>query len=101
MEKTTLYLPADLQLALRAASRRSGRPQAEIVREALTGYLTEQPRPLPRSIGIAADGTLDASEVDQWLERELDRDYARYLGDAGPGRQKGAAPRRRHGKPAR
>jgi hypothetical protein len=55
VEKTTLYLPADLQARLRDASKRSGRPQAEIVRDAVAAYLTEQPRPWPKSIGAYPD----------------------------------------------
>lgn len=35
MEKTTLYLPSDLQVALREEARRTGVSQADIVREAL------------------------------------------------------------------
>ncbi|HJR18661.1 MAG TPA: CopG family transcriptional regulator, partial [Actinomycetota bacterium] len=49
MEKTTLYLPGELQVALRDAARRAGVPQAELVREALTRYLGTLPRPVPRS----------------------------------------------------
>ncbi|MGH2794300.1 MAG: CopG family transcriptional regulator [Actinomycetota bacterium] len=101
MEKTTLYLPGELQVALRDAARRAGVPQAELVREALTRYLGTLPRPVPRSIGIMADGTIDASEVKSWIRREMDRDYDRYLRDAGPGRSKAKTPRRRKAQPSR
>lgn len=51
MEKTTLYLPTELQQGLRDAARREGRSQAEIVREAVSAYLTDRPRLLPKSMG--------------------------------------------------
>src|SRR5206468_1651199 len=41
MEKTTLYLPKELQRELRETARREGRPQAALVREALDTYLLE------------------------------------------------------------
>ncbi len=103
MEKTTLYLPGDLQVALREAARRAGRPQAELVREALTKYLADQPRPWPKSIGIAKDLTLgiDITKVDEWIEREMERDYDRYLRDAGPAVPNRKAPQKRKGRPSR
>ena len=68
MEKTTLYLPHDLQYALKEYARRAGRPQAEVVREALTLYLGQQPRPRPRSIGVAEKDTVPAADAEAWLE---------------------------------
>jgi predicted transcriptional regulator len=73
MEKTTLYLPVELQRALKEQSRRSGRPQAELVREALQTYLAGASWPQPASIGAGADAGLSARESDEWLKREWDR----------------------------
>jgi len=67
MERTTLYLSQELRRALRDAARRSGRPQAVLVREALTVYLAANGRPRPRSIGIADDAGVTASESEDWL----------------------------------
>jgi predicted transcriptional regulator len=75
MEKTTLYLPTELQRALKDAARRSGRPQAELVRDALTQYLAEQPRPMPRSIGMANSGEIPATEVKAWIRAQRDREW--------------------------
>lgn len=72
MEKTTLYLPPELQRALREEGRRSGRPQAALIREALAEYLRKRPRPLPRSVGIVADGKLAARGAKEWLRGEWD-----------------------------
>ncbi len=76
MVKTTLYLTQELGLALKEESRRSGQPQAELVREALTRYLADRPRPLPRSIGIASDGTLRARDAKAWVRSEWARTSA-------------------------
>ena len=73
MEKTTLYLPPELQRALKSAARQSGRPQAEIIREALTAYLGAQPRPRLRSIGVGDSGGFDAAESETWLDSEWGR----------------------------
>jgi metal-responsive CopG/Arc/MetJ family transcriptional regulator len=74
MEKTTLYLPEDLQRELRDAARREGRPQSELVRDALGAYLRERPRPRPRSIGMLEDTELRSEDAKRWVrERWRDR----------------------------
>jgi len=70
MEKTTLYLTGELQRNLRELSRRSGRPQASLIREALERYVAGQDRPKPTSVGAASDGTLDAAESEAWLRNQ-------------------------------
>jgi plasmid stability protein len=70
MTKTTLYLPDDLRTKLRAEARRRGRPQAELVRDALEAYLRPQRQPLPRFIGIAEDGVIPARDAKEWIRRE-------------------------------
>ena len=69
VEKTTLYLPTDLQQALQEQARRSGRPQAELVREALRTYLEGAASPRPRSLGLGEDTELSARESEAWLAR--------------------------------
>ncbi len=73
MEKTTLYLPADMQRALQEQARRSGRPQAELVREALRSYLEATVSPRPRSLGLGEDAGLSGRESEAWLAREWSR----------------------------
>lgn len=77
MEKTTLYLPDDLRRALADEGRRSGRPQAQLIREALGNYLADRPRPLPLSIGIGADGKVTGKRSEDWLRREWERRWPR------------------------
>ncbi len=69
MEKTTLYLPQDLQQELRDMARRTRRPQAELIREALRAYLEQQGRPRPRSIGIGDNPDLHAEDTEDWLAK--------------------------------
>jgi predicted transcriptional regulator len=68
MEKTTLYLPADLRGLLKEAARRTGRPEAVIVREALRSYLQQQGRPSPRSLGLGENAELSGRESEAWLK---------------------------------
>ena len=78
MEKTTLYLPAELQRALRALARRTGRSQAVLIREALERYIAGSEVPRPRSIGAAADGALAAPDAKAWVrDRWAAEDRAR------------------------
>lgn len=83
MEKTSLYLPADLQRALRDTARREGRAQADIVRDALTAYLAGNPRPRPGIIGIArrtVDDGVSSANVKAWVRREWGKGLARSPG---------------------
>ena len=75
MDKTTIYIPKEQHEALEDLSRRSGRPQAQLIREALAAYLADHKRPKPKSIGIVADGSVQASEIDEWLEKNWKPDW--------------------------
>lgn len=67
MQKTTLYLTEDIQRGLKETARRTGRSEAELVREALTLYLGQQARPWPKSIGIVSDPELSGADSEDWL----------------------------------
>ncbi len=73
MEKTTLYLPGELQSILRQLARRTGRAQADLIREALTEYVSRQEPPRPRSIGAGEDADLAARDSKAWLRSDWDR----------------------------
>jgi hypothetical protein len=51
MVKTTVYLDEDVAVSLRAISERIGKPQAELIREAVRGYANSQTPPLPAGMG--------------------------------------------------
>jgi Arc/MetJ-type ribon-helix-helix transcriptional regulator len=72
MEKTTLYLPAELQRRLSDAARRTGRTQADLIREALRLFLGDMSTPQPRSLGILADPELRGEDTEDWLRGAWD-----------------------------
>ncbi len=74
MNKTTLYLPDDTQRRLRDLAKRTGRPQADLVRQALERYLAATPSPLPGSIGVGADESLSGRDSEDWLRANWRRE---------------------------
>lgn len=75
MEKTTLYLPPELQVALREVARREGRSQAEVAREALERYVAAAGAPQPRSVGAfeqdpARGEPVPAKHAKQWVHEQ-------------------------------
>lgn len=75
MERTTVYLPKDLQERLRATARAEARPQAALVRDAIERYVAEvRPPGLPRFIGMGkgpiAPG-IDSSNEEEWLAKHM------------------------------
>jgi predicted transcriptional regulator len=67
MQKTTVYLPEELHRRLRERSRRTHRPQADIFRAALEGYLDAEPVTAPTSIGAGVDEEVTARTSEDWL----------------------------------
>jgi predicted transcriptional regulator len=70
MVKTTVYLDNDLALAIRQLASSEGRPQAEIIREALIRHTHQADRPKPKRIGAFHSGRADVSERSKDLIRE-------------------------------
>jgi len=73
MEKTTLYLPAEMQRALREVARRERKSQAEVMREALATYLKRYEKAEFSFIGIGEDDELTGRDSEAWLEGAWDR----------------------------
>ncbi len=67
MQKTTLYLPDALNQLLKVEAKRQNKSQAELMREALAGYIQKRPRALPRSLGFADDAGISAAESEDWI----------------------------------
>lgn len=67
MKKTTIYLPVEVVLAVKAIFRQDHRSEAEIIREALGEYLAQRRRPMPRSFGMVADGSFNAGDDEKYL----------------------------------
>lgn len=64
MEKTTLYLPAELKAAVERQAQARGIPEAQVIREAIAAAVI---RPAPRA-GLIASPEPIASRVDELLD---------------------------------
>ena len=73
MNKTTVYLPDELQRGLKDVARRTGRRPAELIRAAIEEFLRVQERPLPRSVGAGEDPELAARDSEDWLRANWQR----------------------------
>ena len=81
MRRTTVFLPDETAEALQEAARRLGRPQSELLREALEEYLPRHARPWPESVaagrhhvaGVTARNA-KASVRAEWDREHDDRD---------------------------
>lgn len=63
MVKTTLYLDETTMLRLRQLSKKQGRQQSALIREALDAYLDRNDkRPMPKGVGAYSSGRSDISE---------------------------------------
>jgi len=70
MRRTTIYLEPDLELQLKRETRRQNRPMAELIREAIRGYLGANSARMPPGGGRFASGRSNtASDVDAALAK--------------------------------
>jgi hypothetical protein len=78
MKRTTIFLSEETNRLLRDVARRSGRSQAEILREALSEYLSREPRPRPRSIGMGnnRDDSVTSANVKDWVREQWESEIA-------------------------
>jgi metal-responsive CopG/Arc/MetJ family transcriptional regulator len=65
MDKTTIYLPADLKSAIKRAARRRGVSEAEVVRDSIRTAIGGE-RPHPRG-GLFASGAPIARQEEEHL----------------------------------
>lgn len=73
MDKTTVYLPADLKRALRLAAKRQGRSEADLIREGI-GIVTASEEPGKPRIPLFESGQPRLAEkVDDALRGFGDR----------------------------
>ncbi len=84
MEKTTVYLPAELKTALSRAARSTGRSEAELIREGV-GLVTGTHRIAEPRLPLFESGQPDLAEhVDELRQRALERLPLEYI-EAEPG----------------
>jgi predicted transcriptional regulator len=68
MPSTLVNLPDRIKASLQQLVNQTGKPEEELIGEAIEAYLESQNRPLPRSIGIGASDRGDLSDrVDDLL----------------------------------
>ena len=71
MKKTTIYLPDELKAQVEDVARRTGRPEAEVIRDAISTATFKATAPAPR-VPLMKRGLGDptiAENVDALLER--------------------------------
>jgi Arc/MetJ-type ribon-helix-helix transcriptional regulator len=73
VNKTTIYLPDELQRRIKEVARGTGRRPAELIRAAIEEFLQAQDRPLPRSLGAGEDTELAARDSEDWLRGQWHR----------------------------
>lgn len=72
MEKTTIYLPSELQERLRRAARREGRSQADLVREAIHERLARNGEHVPSIVGMFDETSkVTSTDVKTRIREEL------------------------------
>ena len=74
MVKTTVYIDNDVMLSLRSISERSGKPQAQLIREALRTFTSAEKPPLPAGMGKFNSGRTDISQNYRELLKKAARD---------------------------
>lgn len=74
MEKTTIYLPAELKRAIKRLSRLQARSEAEVIREALARAAAEADSPAPRLPLFQGHGPSIAETVDDALSGGFGRE---------------------------
>lgn len=67
-QSTLIHLPDRVRISLQQLVSQTGKPEEDLIREAIEAYLESQNRPLPKSIGIGASDRGDlADRVDDLL----------------------------------
>jgi predicted DNA-binding protein len=75
MEKTTVYIPTEIKMSIKASAKRQGATEAHVILEALAAYVESEPRELPSVFGSVRDGSLSAANYEDWLVENWDPDW--------------------------
>ena len=75
MKKTTVYLPDEMALQIKAASLREHRSEAEVIRVALGDYLNKRQRELPSFVGMVCDQDFQGRDTDTYLDEHWKPDW--------------------------
>jgi len=71
MKRTTIFIEPQLERELQALARRSGKPMAAIVREAVAQYVAADKQRRPSRLGFVASGRSGRSDVAERHEELL------------------------------
>ena len=71
MKRTTIFIEPQLERELQALARRSGRPMAAIVREAVAQYIAADKERRPSRLGFVASGRSGRRDVAERHEELL------------------------------
>jgi ribbon-helix-helix CopG family protein len=94
MRRTTVYLETETDLLLKREAMRRKKPVAELIREALDGYVNRSRTRLPPGIGAFNSGFRDTAERAEEILKETG------FGDEVP-RDRGTRSARRKRRPAK
>jgi hypothetical protein len=75
MVKTTVYLDEDTVAALKGIAKRSAKPQAQLIRDALRAFTRSGGPPLPAGMGMFDSGHSDTTA----RRKEILKEAARRL----------------------
>ena len=67
MERTTIYLPAELKSAVAIEARRRRQSEAAVIRDAISQLTAGASRPAPRGGFIQGGPPLDTTRLDDYL----------------------------------
>jgi hypothetical protein len=95
MKRTTIYLPADIEVRLKRETVRRGQPMAELVREAVEAYLASDEAGGPPGAGAFSSGRSDTAERAEHVLGELGFGTAAAAGEPYPKPARRKAARRR------
>jgi hypothetical protein len=74
MAATVVDPSPEVQRELEALARRTGRPEAEIVREAVERHLAAVVRPRPQAIGVYNDPEVTGENYEGWFAANWNSD---------------------------
>ena len=83
MARTMVDIPEEEMAALEARAERDSRSKDELIREAITRYVSEDCRPRPEAAGIFKDSEVTSTNYRDWLRDNWPRSMGMIKEDDG------------------
>jgi hypothetical protein len=83
MVRTAIDIPEEEMAALEAKAERESRPKDDLIREAITRYVSEDCRPKPQAVGIVGDTEVTSTNYRDWLRENWPRSIGMIKEDDG------------------